>query len=71
MGSPASQGAVGSYMAVPPQEAGQADFGLPAIGGRQWMIILGASLALYLIIELRKGALRGRKGRGRPVISPT
>jgi len=31
MGSPASQGAVGSYMAVPPQETGQADFGLPAI----------------------------------------
>lgn len=35
------------------------------------MIIPGASLALYLIIELRKGALRGRKGRGRPVITPT
>ncbi len=46
-------------------------FQTAAIGGKEWMIILGASLALYLIIELRKGALRGRKGRGRPVITPT
>ncbi len=46
-------------------------FRTAAIGGKEWMIILGASLALYLIIELRKGALRGRKGRGRPVITPT
>ena len=31
MGSSASQGAVRSHMAVSPQEAGQADFSLPAV----------------------------------------
>ena len=31
MGSSASQGAVRSYMAVPPQKAGQADLSLPTI----------------------------------------
>lgn len=31
MGSSASQGAVGPYMAVPPEEVGQADLCLPAI----------------------------------------
>ena len=31
MGSFAFQGAVWPYIAVPPQESGQADFGLPAI----------------------------------------
>jgi hypothetical protein len=31
MGSSVSQVAVGSYMAIPPQEAGQVDFSLPTI----------------------------------------
>ena len=31
MGSSASQRAVWPYMAIPPEEAGQADFSLPAI----------------------------------------
>jgi hypothetical protein len=31
MGSFASQGAVWSYMAIPPEEAGQADLSFPAI----------------------------------------
>jgi hypothetical protein len=31
MGSFASQGVVWSYMAIPPEEAGQADLGFPAI----------------------------------------
>ncbi len=40
MGSFASQGAVWSYMAIPPEEAGQADFGFPAIA-------IGAEVDLY------------------------
>ncbi len=40
MGSSASQRAVGSYMAVPPQEAGQADLSLPAIAVRTQIDLL-------------------------------
>jgi len=42
MGSSASQGAMWPYMAVPPKEAGQADFGLPfiAIGVQLHLLVL-------------------------------
>ena len=42
MGSGASQRAVRPYMAVPPQEAGHADFGLPAIavGVQEHLLVL-------------------------------
>jgi len=40
MGSFASEAAMRPYMAVPPQEAGQADFSLPAIA-------LGTQVDLY------------------------
>ena len=45
MGSSASQGAVRSYMAVPPQKAGQADLCLPAIavGTQVHLLVLDCS----------------------------
>jgi hypothetical protein len=45
MGSSASQGAVGPYMAIPPEEAGQADLGFPAlaIGAEVDLLILNSA----------------------------
>ena len=43
MGSSASKRAVGSYMAVPPQEAGQSDFGLPAVAAGTQVHLYSAS----------------------------
>ncbi len=45
MGSSASQRAVGSYMAVLPKEAGQADFSFPAIaiGTQVHLLVLDRS----------------------------